>query len=127
MALLQVSIDEIEGDVDADEKKLAAIAKGAAGKPSLSPKNNAGTPIKREKISALPLVREGYSMPAEDHAIVDLAIQRIVDLDLLPLRQAANKSLILRMALHALAKTSDDEFKKMLAKAPPLQVGRKAV
>lgn len=128
MGQLKVNIDDIEADVASEDAALAEIAKAAASKPSLSPVKNASS--NRSGQTPAParsqIVRRGYSMPEDDHDIIDSIIGRLVAADMVPLRQAANSSFILRLALHALKGRTDEELATLLKAVPPIASGRPA-
>lgn len=123
MADLGVSLRDITNQVDEeDQAAVARIAEGVADKPTFSQDKNRAM---ARKPKPPPVVRDGFSMPEADYRLIEQATQRIISLGLLPARQAANKSLVLRAALHALTDLDDAALEAVLDKVPPLQAGRR--
>lgn len=132
---LKGMIGEIAADIDAEEAEsetLKKLADGVADKPTFAPAKNirasradrATPPPERV---AEPLIRDGYSMPKSDYDLIEAASERIFRLGLLPMQQAANRSLVIRAALRALSGLDDDGFRMAVEQAPPLQAGRRSI
>ena len=66
-----------------------------------------------------PVIRDGFTMPVEDHALFDVLKERA-----LRLGRVANKSEIARAGLKALASMDDEAFVGTLARVERIKAGR---
>ncbi len=64
-------------------------------------------------------VRDRFSMPREDYALIDTLKERAGSLEL-----KARKSELLRAGLHALTQLNNDEFRALLDALPPVKKKR---
>jgi hypothetical protein len=78
--------------------------------------NNAPTPVKIKKTK---LVRDSFTMPKDEYAVIDSLKLRAGKLG-----QSIKKSELLRAGIKALASLSDIGFKAALSNVPTLKTGR---
>lgn len=98
--------------------KKARTARKAPARPAAkkaSPKPAADKPVKAKQ----KLVRDGFTMPANDFALIDTLKER-----LLSARRPTKKSELLRAGLHALAALSADKLLATVNALEPLKTGR---
>lgn len=77
-----------------------------------------GKPAKK-KPAKLKIVRDSFTMPEADFALIDRVKQRALEW-----RMPVKKSEVLRAALHALQGLSDAQLKKVLSGLTPIKKGR---
>lgn len=102
-------------------KKPAAskpVAKKVAAKPVAAKKSAAPVAAKAPK-AKVKLVRDSFTMPASDFALIDALKERA-----LGFRRPAKKSELLRAGLQALAALSAPQLEAALGKLEPLKTGR---
>lgn len=75
--------------------------------------------IKPKKPAKDKVIRDSFTMPASDFAIIDRIKQRAIEW-----KQPVKKSEVLRAALHALGAMPDVKVKKLLAGLSPVKKGR---
>ena len=110
--------------VSASKRAKAAPAPGGkakraslgVGAPALEPVSPAPAPLKVD----LPLVRDGFTMPGADFALIAQLKARA-----LAGRREVKKSELLRAGLHALVQLDDAAFLAVLAGLAPVKVGRR--
>lgn len=111
----------------APAKKSAAPAKPKTPKPLKAVKPAAplehvpaaAAEAKADKASKLKLVRDSFTMPRSDVALIDTLKSRAVNF-----KRPAKKSELLRAGLHALATMGDQQLKAALDALEPLRPGR---
>jgi hypothetical protein len=97
--------------------RKAPAPKKASAKPAAkpSPKPAADKPVKVKQ----KLVRDGFTMPANDFALIDTLKDRLLNA-----RRPTKKSELLRAGLHALAALSADKLLATVNALEPLKTGR---
>lgn len=98
--------------------KKARTARKAPARPApkkASPKPAAEKPAKVKQ----KLVRDGFTMPANDFALIDTLKDRLLNA-----RRPTKKSELLRAGLHALAALSADKLLATVNALEPLKTGR---
>jgi hypothetical protein len=105
--------------------KKAAPVKAKSTKPAKAVAARAPAPApvateaKAEKAPKLKLVRDSFTMPRSDIALIDTLKSRAVNF-----KRPAKKSELLRAGLHALAAMGDQQLKVALDALVPLRPGR---
>jgi hypothetical protein len=108
-------------------KPATKAATKPAGKPAAKRQPAKATKAKAEPVASaasvkpvkLKLVRDSFTMPEQDHALIAQLKKRA-----LAGAHAAKKSEVLRAALHLLASLSDAELLTQLRSIPPVKTGR---
>ena len=102
------------------QKNVAPAAKKTkAAKPAAAPRAPAAEAAKADKAPKLKLVRDSFTMPRSDIALIDTLKSRAVNF-----KRPAKKSELLRAGLHALAAMGDQQLKGALDALEPLRPGR---
>jgi hypothetical protein len=101
--------------------KRAAPAKKLAGRQAAAPKTKAGTTAapKPAKVKKPKLVRDSFTIPKDEYAVLDELKQRCVKL-----AQPSKKSELLRAGIKALAAMSDKALLATLQAVPAIKTGR---
>jgi hypothetical protein len=114
VATKQAKLSEAKA-ISAKTKALAPAKKVPAKTAPLKPPVDAPKSEKRKD----KLVRDSFTMPAEDWALIQQLKDRAIDF-----KRPTKKSELLRAGLQALAALSDARLKLSLEKLSPLKVGR---
>jgi len=99
--------------------KVAAAKKAAAPKAALSKHTPSAAPVAREGSKRAKLVRDSFTMPQPDFALIDVLKARA-----LGIKRPTKKSELLRAGLQALAAMPVAELKATLGRLMPLKTGR---
>ncbi|ARN23849.1 hypothetical protein A4W93_11730 [Piscinibacter gummiphilus] len=101
--------------------KKAVAAKPAPAKKAAAAKKPAAAPVaeKSPKPVKQKLVRDSFTMPSSDFALIDSLKERA-----LGFRRPTKKSELLRAGLQALAALTDAQLQAALASLEPLKTGR---
>ncbi len=86
-------------------------------KPAAAPQ--AAKPVKPAKVKKPKMVRDSFTMPKDEYAVIDSLKVRSGKLG-----QAVKKSELLRAGIKALAAMSDIQFKAALSNVPTIKTGR---
>jgi len=96
-----------------------ATAKKAPARKTVAATKPAVKPAKPKKPAKVKVIRDSFTMPEADFAIIDRIKLRAIEW-----KQPVKKSEVLRAALHALGALSDAQIKKLLSGLTPVKKGR---
>jgi len=97
----------------------AAPAPKPAPKPKAVAKKPTAKPAKPKKPAKVKVIRDSFTMPEADFAIIDRIKLRAIEW-----KQPVKKSEVLRAALYALGALPDAQVKKLLSGLTPVKKGR---
>ena len=97
-----------KADIILDDYEKREVENREAVIKELSPKKNSKK-----------CVRDSFTMPAEDHQIIDKIIDRFLDT-----RKIVNKSEVIRMALHALNQLPTNQLMEAYQSIEKVKIGR---
>ena len=97
-----------KADIVLDDYEKREVENREAVIKELSPKKNSKK-----------CVRDSFTMPAEDHQIIDKIIDRFLDT-----RKIVNKSEVIRMALHALNQLPTNQLMEAYQSIEKVKIGR---